>query len=120
VGGVQQPQLDGAATPTPAVVAALPADPNAAQPAAGSDPNAPQVVQPGDLAAGQTSAGAATALTEPEATGSATRELGEALSLDRLRREFTRGIRMSAALFLVAFAIFAGKRTFDWARRRYG
>lgn len=117
VGAVQQPQLDQPATPTPAVVAAAPVDPAAAQ-----TPDPAAAAQAGDLAAGQASGAttADTAIVDPEASTSATRELGSALSLDRLRGEFWRGIRLSAAVFLVAVALYAGKRTFDWARRRYG
>ncbi len=117
VGAVQQPQLDQPATPTPAAVAAAPVDPAAVQPA---DANA--AVQAGDLAAGQSSGAttADTSIVDPAETTSATRELGSALSLDRLRGEFWRGIRLSAAVFLAALALYAGKRTFDWARRRYG
>lgn len=106
VGAVQQPQLDQAATPTPPPAAA-PVDPNAAPALAG------------DLAAGQAS-GAAGTVVNTTTTSNATRELGQALSMDRLRIEFMRGVRVTAALFLVAVAIFAGKRTFTWARRRYG
>jgi hypothetical protein len=117
VGAVQQPQLDQAATPTPAVVAAAPSDPNAAAPVGEA---AAPVVQPGDLAAGQASAAAGVVVAEPATASSATRELGQALSLDRLRSAFYRGVRISAAVFLAAIALYAGKRTFDWARRRYG
>jgi len=111
VGAVQQPQLDQPAmpTPTPAAVAAAPVDPNAAP-----------AVPAGDLAAGQASAAVVAGPAEVTEGSSATRQLGEALALDRLRSEFYRGMRISAAIFLVAVALYAGKRTFTWARRRYG
>lgn len=47
------------------------------------------------------------------------RQLGEQLSLDRLRTRFYTGVRLSAALFFAAFALFAGKRIFAWAWTRY-
>jgi hypothetical protein len=43
-----------------------------------------------------------------------TRELGEALSLNRLRGQFFNGMRISAALFLGVIALYGGKRLFDW------
>ncbi len=46
--------------------------------------------------------------------GSVTRELGEALSLNRLRGQFFNGMRISAALFLGVIALYGGKRLFDW------
>jgi hypothetical protein len=46
--------------------------------------------------------------------GSVTREIGEALSLNRLRGQFFNGMRISAALFLGFIALYAGKRLFDW------
>lgn len=51
--------------------------------------------------------------------GSVTRELGEALSLNRLRAHFFNGVRFSAALFLGVVAIYAGKRLFDWVWQQY-
>ncbi len=112
IGAVQQPQL-GQAAPTPAPVA----DANAAQPAP-DVAAAPVIVQPGDLAPSQASAAAASVQATPAT--SSTRQLGEALSLDRLREQLYRGMRFSAALFLLALAAYGGKRVFDWARRRYG
>lgn len=115
VGAVVQPQLSGP-TPTPATPAAIalaPVDPNAV-----ATPVPAVAVVAGDLAPDQaSSAGAA---VEPETITSSTRELGEALSVDRLRTQFVRGMRFSAALLLVAVALYSGKRVFDWARRRYG
>jgi hypothetical protein len=93
-----------------------PADANAALPAPDAAA-APVVVQPGDLAPSQSSA--AVNVQATPATSS-TRELGEALSLNRLRDQLFRGMRFSAALFLLALAAYSGKRVIDWARRRYG
>jgi hypothetical protein len=102
VGQVAQPAVGGEApTATPQPVAAAP-DPNSAAPAA-----AAPITTPVSLAE-LTSQGAT------ETGGSVTRELGEALSLARLRSQFLNGVRISAALFLGVIAIYAGKRLFDW------
>jgi hypothetical protein len=97
VGAVAQPAIEEPATPTPEAVAVVPA-PAADQPAAGS-PDAVGGVAP--------AAGA-------DADSSLTRELGEALSLNRLRAQFFNGMRFSAALFLGLLALYGGKRLFDW------
>ncbi len=55
----------------------------------------------------------------PSNSSNLSRQLGEQLSLDRLRTRFYTGIRLSAALFFAAFALFAGKRIFAWAWTRY-
>jgi hypothetical protein len=55
-------------------------------------------------------------------TGNSTnlsRQLGEKLSMNNLRTRFFTGVRLSAALFFAAFALFAGKRIFGWAWARY-
>lgn len=115
IGAVEQPQL---AQPAGASTMAAPApDASVAQPAP-DVAAAPVVVQPGDLAPSQPSAAGAGAQATPAT--SSTRALGEALSLNRLRDELYRGMRFSAALFLIALAAYGGKRVFDWARRRYG
>lgn len=41
-------------------------------------------------------------------------DLGESLSLDRLRGRFLTGVRWSAGLFLLLAAIFAAKRLLEW------
>jgi hypothetical protein len=51
----------------------------------------------------------------PAGDGGTTRDLGEALSLNRLRNQFLDGMRFSAALFLGIAALYGGKRLFDWA-----
>lgn len=108
VGAVQQPDLGGTPTATGG---------DAAAPVATQDAS---IVQPGDLAAGQSSGGQPTdtAATESE-TSSLSRELGEALSMERLRGEFVRGMRWSAAIALIAIGLYSAKRIFDWARRRF-
>lgn len=41
-------------------------------------------------------------------------DLGESLSLDRLRARFFTGVRWSAGLFLLLVAVFAAKRLLEW------
>jgi len=94
VGQVDQPALEiPTPTPTPEVVAVI-------DPGQGT----------GDAALTSTTDVAAA----DESGGSVTRELGEALSLNRLRNQFFNGIRFSAALFLGVAALYTGKRLFDW------
>lgn len=98
VGAVAQPALDiPTPTPTAEVVAVVAADPNAGSAA---------VTAPGDTG---------TATASVDSGGSVTRELGEALSLNRLRDQFFNGMRISAALFLGVIALYGAKRLFDWA-----
>lgn len=111
IGAVEQPQLDGTPTAPPAP---LGADANA-QPTA---PAPGSTVQAGDLSAQQSSS--AVAAAEPTPASASARALGEALSMDRLRLAFYRGIRLSAAVFLIVAAVLGGKWLFTWARRRYG
>ena len=115
IGQVGQPEVeDGLVLPTntPAAVAgAVDAGAVAAPPAADAGAaEAPLTVIDGN---------AANTTIDDTATSSLGRDLGEALSIDRMRTRFFSGVRISAALFLAAFAIFAGKRIFDWAWTRY-
>jgi hypothetical protein len=98
VGQVAQPALDTPPTATPVVaeVAALPI----------SGDTSTQPVT--------TTLAATTNVGSSTAEGSLTRELGEALSINRLRSQFFNGMRISAALFLGVIALYAGKRLFDW------
>jgi hypothetical protein len=104
LGQVAQPQVEEEApTPTPAEVAVV--DPGQT-PAVGGLLPTPTPAAPASVA---TPSG-----------GALTRELGEALSFQRLRTQFFNGVRISAAIFIVIAAIFFGKRIFEWAWRRYG
>ncbi len=94
VGQVNQPALD-IPTPTPTVAVAVVAD-----------------ASQGTAADAAASLADATGSDQP--AGSVTRELGEALSLNRLRGQFFNGIRFSAAFFLGVVALYGGKRLFDW------
>ncbi len=84
VGQVAQPALD-APTPTPTAEAVALVNPQNGT---------------GETATTSTELGSETA-TSDDAGGSVTRELGEALSINRLRSQFLNGMRISAALVLV-------------------
>jgi hypothetical protein len=98
VGQVAQPALDTPPTPTPNVEAV------AVVPLTSSVDGQPITT----TLASVTNAGGGSS------EGSLTRNLGEALSLNRLRGQFFNGMRISAALFLGVIALYAGKRLFDW------
>ncbi|MBI1296625.1 hypothetical protein GC175_16850 [bacterium] len=53
-------------------------------------------------------------------TAGFTQELGAAVAIDRLRERFMTGVRYSAGIFLIVFAIFAGKRLLEWTISRAG
>ena len=67
------------------------------------------VVNPQEPAAGA---------VEEEASGSLTRELGEALSLDRLSEFFYTGVRWSATIFFIILVFYGGKWLIGWLRSR--
>ena len=54
-----------------------------------------------------------------EATTSFTRELGEAVALNRLRSFFFTGMRVSAILILGSVILLAGRRIFSWVWTQY-
>ncbi len=101
VGQVEQPALEPTPTPTEAAAVAQAAPPASDQ------------QQPAQEVAGASEAVAAAPSDAPAST-SVTRELGEALSLTRLRSEFLNGVRLSAALMLGVLALYSGKRLFSW------
>lgn len=106
VGQVTQPQVEGdAPTPTPTAIVA-----------AGE---AGQVPAPGGLLPTATPINGGTGADQPEPTDSLTRQLGESLSLERLRTQFFNGMRISAALLIGFAALLAGKRLFEWVWRKY-
>lgn len=114
VGQVAQPPLgEGAAQPaaTPAQVAAVAPDPNAA--------SAAPSVDTGAVATDAVTLAEVTTAGQDSGSASVTRELGEALSLNRLRAQFFNGVRFTAALFFGVVAIYAGKRLFDWVWKQY-
>lgn len=101
VGQVEQPALEPEPTPTEAAAVA-----QADQPAAPQPENAGEVASVSEVAA--------SAPAEAAGSTNLTRQLGEALSLSRLRTEFLNGVRMSAALLLGVMALYGGKRLFSW------
>jgi hypothetical protein len=103
LGQVAQPQVEGdPPTPTPGQVAVV--DPGQTPALEGVLPTP----TPANIAPVATPAGSAV-----------TRELGEALSFQRLSTQFFNGIRISAALLIGVAAIVFGKRIFEWVWRRY-
>jgi hypothetical protein len=94
VGQVNQPAFD-APTPT-------------------STPETVAIINPDNTQALTTTLAEVTNSNNAVDGGSVTRELGEALSLNRLREQFFNGMRISAALFLGVIALYGGKRLFDW------
>ena len=115
VGSVTQPLFqDGGATPTPLTVATIALDPNA---------NTGSVFSTDSLSATNGISGAVFADTDQPVTSvegsSFTRELGEAVALDRLRSYFFTGMRFSATLAIGIIALLAGKRIFDWVWTQY-
>ncbi len=101
VGPVEQPDLGIEPTPTEGPPVAAGEQP------AGDDPE--QAVAIADAGAGPEPAA-----EEAGASTSVTRELGEALSLNRLRTKFINGVRVSAALMLGFLALYLGKKLFTW------
>jgi hypothetical protein len=63
-------------------------------------------------------AAASTSVTATE-EDSLTRQLGEALSLERLRTYCLNGVRIAAALFVGLGVLLFGKRLFEWVLRRF-
>lgn len=109
VGQVTQPDLPGQPTATPALVLA------------------PTPAPQGDDAAGESN-GDEESFTFEEGTASGTgatesssftRQLGEAVALDRLRSYFITGIQFSAMLILGVVVLLAGKRIFAWVWTQY-
>lgn len=107
VGQVAQPGLENPPTPLPTIEAV------ALVPGTGVTTDDTTIDDATGLPATTTLA-ATTNVDSSAAEGSLTRELGEALALNRLRGQFFNGMRISAALFLGVIALYAGKRLFDW------
>jgi hypothetical protein len=107
VGDVQQPSVEGdQATPAPLLATPTPDS------AAGASGVTTAVNTP--PAGGGVNAPAA------EAEGSSlTRDLGAALSFEKLREQFWNGVRYGALLFLLIGLIFGGKRLLGWAWLRF-
>lgn len=113
VGQVTQPQVDDSgnqATGTPDAAIVVPT--------VDTNTQSSTVITGTEIAFGSSVNGNTNAQAS-SSSGNLSRQLGEQLSLDRLRTRFYTGIRLSAALFFAAFALFAGKRIFAWAWTRY-
>jgi hypothetical protein len=110
VGQVTQPQLEGEANvPTPTVTsdgAAVVTNPESGGEAASGDTTNTLFATPQDT-------------VSAEAATSFTRDLGEAVALNRLRTYFLTGIRLSATLILGVVVLLAGKRLFGWFWTQY-
>lgn len=101
---VTQPDLAGP-TPTPTTeLVAL----NSGSSGSGSQPAAA-----GDSLSGRSA-------DAPSEGNAITRELGAAISLDRLQERFFTGARWAVGIFLIVFAIFAAKRLLQWVLARAG
>lgn len=104
VGQVTQPQVEGdlpAATPTAAVEASV----ISGTAGSGNLANDVLFVTP--------------STTTPQEATSFTRELGEAVALNRLRNFFFTGMRISAILILGSVILLAGRRIFTWVWTQY-
>ncbi len=102
VGQVEQPGGDQPTTP-------------AEQPSAAALPTP----TPAAVAAAAVGDAGSANVSDAAPPASLSRQLGVALSLDRLRSYFFRGMRISALIFLLIGAIFGGRWLFGWARRKY-
>lgn len=106
---VEQPAL-AEPTPTPELVALNSGSGAGNSSAGGSDANP-------SAAAGEPAVRSA----EPAGEGNAiTRELGAAVSLERLSGRFFTGVRWAAGVFLIVGAVFAAKRLLQWVLARAG
>ncbi|MEZ4661256.1 MAG: hypothetical protein R2911_27215 [Caldilineaceae bacterium] len=107
VGQVAQPQVGDAAptnTPPPAEAAV------SAEPAQSNEIVADAAQEAAADASAADNAG------PPAEVNSLTRQLGEALSIERLREQFFYGVRLSAALFTLIALLFLAKWILSWMR----
>lgn len=108
IGQVQQPlvvdeSLSPTDTPTAEAVAiAAPANDQASTNAA--------IVNPENVASSDAQAAPASGIRLA---------LDNAMSMERLRSEFWRGVRISATLCLVGLALVTGRQIYSWSRRRF-
>lgn len=103
--------------PTPVVVSVT--QPDLAEPTPTAIPELVALGSGGDsqsAAAGESLA--VDSATESSEGNAITRELGAAVSLDRLSERFFTGARWAVGIFLVVFAVFAAKRLIQWALAR--
>lgn len=108
VGQVTQPQVEGDVplpTPTTAAAAVISGSASAGNVTGGD--NADTLFETTSTSDAQ------------EVTTSFTRELGEAVALNRLRSFFFTGMRVSAILILGSVILLAGRRIFSWVWTQY-
>ena len=96
--------------PQPTVIPVQVQQPDIEEPVAEQTP-ASVARDDGTTSGGQTASADQSVVVQPPGVLG---DLGEALSLDRLRGRFFTGVRWSAGLFLLLGAIFAAKRLLDW------
>ncbi len=113
IGEVIQPQISEdplQPTPTPQSVAVVvDANPSASGDSSGV------IVNPENSTTGEQSAG----LLPSQSSSGSVGAIGQALSLERLRDEFWRGVRYSAAFCIIGLALVASRQIYDWSRRRF-
>ena len=102
VGAVAQPALDAPLLPSPT-------------PTTEGGDSLAIVVDP--VQSANTNA-AANASPDEEVSGSLSRELGEALALDRLEDQFFRGVRLSASIFFIILIFYGAKYLIRWVRSK--
>jgi hypothetical protein len=103
VGAVAQPELDAPMVPSPT-------------PTSATDESLAILVDPVQPSPGNSEA--INVSPEEEVSGSLSRELGEALSLDRLSEQFYRGVRLSASIFFIIILFYVTKALVRWVRSR--
>lgn len=109
IGSVDQPQVvedSLVPTDTPASVAAAVAE----GPTNGQQSSSGVIVNPSNSTNG---------ITSTTASSGIGKAIGDAMSLDRLRNEFWRGVRISAAICILGLALVAGRQIYSWSRRRF-
>jgi hypothetical protein len=111
VGQVTQPEFPGQA-PTPSPILAPTSAVNSGESITGTGENGASAItfEESANAVGSTISGE---------SSSVTRQLGEAVALDRLRQYFVTGMQFSAMLILGIVALMAGKRIFAWVWTQY-
>lgn len=104
----------------PTVVVGQVEQPGGGQPTAPAEqPSAAALPTPTPAAVAAAGDAGSANVDNPASSTSLSRQLGAALSLDRLRGYFFKGMRISAFIFLLLGAIFGGRWLFGWARRTY-
>ncbi len=112
VGQVTQPELGQGPTPTPTSLLAATALPGSSAIVSGTGGSGASAITFENNAN-------STGTTLSSESSSFTRQLGEAVALDRLRGYFVTGMQFSAMLILGIVALLVGKRVFTWVWTQY-